>query len=100
MREFEERGEQMGQRSMVKDAFRFAEELGIELNIEHFLTVKTELRNCQVERLEKEVRNQRWQGSLVTATLQDEKVSGSGCFWWLTEWKSSPTHKITGMFEL
>ena len=34
MREFEERGEQMGQRSIVKDAFRFAEELGIELNRE------------------------------------------------------------------
>ena len=43
---------------MVKDAFRFAEGLGIELNIEHFRTVKTELRNCQVERLEEEVRNQ------------------------------------------
>ena len=90
----------MGQRSTVKDAFRFAGELGIELNIEHFRTVKTELRNCQVERLEEEVRNQRWQGSLVTATLQDEKVSGSACFWWLTEWKSSPTHTITRMFEL
>ena len=58
MREFEERGEQMGQRSMVKDAFRFAEELCIELNIKHFRTVKTELRNCQVEKLEEEVRNQ------------------------------------------
>lgn len=100
MRDFEEQGEQMGQRSTVKDAFRFAGELGIELNIEHFRTVKTELRNCQVERLEEEVRNQRWQGSLVTATLQDEKVSGSACFWWLTEWKSSPTHTITRMFEL
>ena len=100
MQEFEERGEQMGQRSMVKDAFRFAKELSIELNIEPFRTVKTELRNCQVERLEEEVRNQRWQGSLVTATLQYEKVSGSGCFWWLTELKSSPTHTITGMFEL
>lgn len=61
MRDFEEQGEQMGQRSTVKDAFRFAGELGIELNIEHFRTVKTELRNCQVERLEEEVRNQRWQ---------------------------------------
>ena len=100
VRAFEERAEEMGRRSMVKDAFRFAEELGIELNLEHSRTVKTELRKCQIERLEEEVGNQRWQGSLVTTRLQDEKLSTSGCFWWLTEWKSCPTHTIAGMFEL
>ena len=89
VREFEERAEEMGRRSMVKDAFRFAEE-----------QAKTELRKCQIERLEEEVGNQRWQGSLVTTKLQDEKLSASGCFWWLTEWKSCPTHTIAGMFEL
>ena len=47
VREFEERAEEMGRRSMVKDVFRFAEELGIELNLEHPRTVKTELRKCQ-----------------------------------------------------
>ena len=51
---------------MVKDVFSFAEELGIELNFEHPRTVKTELRNCQVENVEEEVRSQRWRGSLVT----------------------------------
>ena len=70
---------------MVKDAFRFAEELGIELNLEHPLTAKAELRTCQVKRLEEEVGNQRWQESLITNRLQDEKLSTSGCFWWLTE---------------
>ena len=100
VREFEERAEEMGRRSMVKAAFRFAEELGIELNLEHPRTVKTELRKCQIERLEEEVGNQQWQGSLVTTRLQDEKLSTSGCFWWLTEWKSCPTHTIAGMFEL
>ena len=58
------------------------------------------MRKCQVQRPEEEVRNQRWQGSLVTTRLQDEKLSASGCFWWLTEWKSCPTHKIAGKFEL
>ena len=100
VREFEERAEEMGRRSMVKDAFRFAEELSIELNLGHSRTVKTELRKCQVERVEEEVANQRWQGSLVTTRLQDEKLSASGCFWWLTEWKACPTHTIAGMFEL
>ena len=35
-----------------------------------------------------EVRNQRWRGSLVTTRLKDEKLTASGWFWWLTEWKS------------
>ena len=51
---------------MVKEKFRFAKEHGIELNLKHPRTVKTELRKCKVERLEEKVRNQRWQGSLVT----------------------------------
>ena len=59
---------------MVKDVFSFAEELGIELNFEHPRTVKTELRNCQVENVEEEVRSQRWRGSLVTARLQGPVV--------------------------
>ena len=41
---------------------------------EHPPTVKKELRKCQVERLEKEVTNQKWQGSLVTIRLQDEAL--------------------------
>ena len=48
VREFEERAEEMGRRSVVKEAFRFVEELGVELNLEHPCTVKTELRKCQV----------------------------------------------------
>ena len=27
-------------------------------------------------------------------------LSASGCFWWLTEWKSCPTHTTVGKFEL
>jgi len=84
VREFAERAEEMGRRSMVKEAFRFAEELGLELDLEHPRSVKTEVRKCQDEKVVEEVRNQRWQGSLVTFRLQDEKLSAEGCFWWLT----------------
>ena len=42
----------MGRRPMVRQAFRFGEELYVELNFEHFRTVKKEVRKCQVERLE------------------------------------------------
>ena len=98
VREFEERAEEMGRRSMVKEAFRFAEELGLELDLEHPRSVKTEVRKCQDEKLEEEVRNHRWQGSLVTSRLQDEKLSAEGCFWWLTEWKTCPTYAIACIF--
>ena len=100
VREFEERAEEMERRSMVKEAFIFAEELGLELDLEHPRSVKTEVQKCQDEKLEKEVRNQRWQGSLVTARLQNEKLSAEGCFWWLTEWNTCPTYTVAGIFEL
>ena len=35
VREFEERAEEMGRRSVVKEASEFAEELGVELHLEH-----------------------------------------------------------------
>ena len=52
------RAEEMGRRCMIKDAFRFAEELGIEFYLKHPSTVNTRLRKCQVERLEEEIRKQ------------------------------------------
>ena len=100
VREFEERAEEMGRRSMVTEAFSFAEELDLELDLEHPRSVKTEVRKCQDGRVEEEVRNQRWQGSLVTSRLQDEKLSAEGYFWWLTEWKTCPTYTVAGIFEL
>ena len=60
VREFEERVEEMGRRSMVKEAFRFVEELDLELDLEHPRSVKTEVRKCQDEKVEEEVRNQQW----------------------------------------
>ena len=89
-----------GRTSMAKEAFKFAEEFGLELklDLQHPRSVKTEVRKCQDEKVEEEVRNQRWQGSLVTSRLQDEKLSAEGCFWWLTEWKTCPTYAIAGIF--
>ena len=60
VREFQERAEEMKRRSVVKEAFRLAEELGVELNLEQPRKVKSELRKCRVEKLEEEVRSQRW----------------------------------------
>ena len=68
----------------------------VSSDLQHSRSFKTEVRKCQDEKLEKEVRNQRWQGSLVTARLQDEKLSAEECFWWLTEWNTCPTYTIAG----
>ena len=46
---------------MVKQAFRLAEELGVEFDLQQPRSVMTELRKCQVERLVDELRNQRRQ---------------------------------------
>ena len=80
---------------MIKDASRLTEEQGFELNFEHPKTDKAKLRKCQVKRPEEEVGNQRCQRSLITTRLQDEKLSTSGCFWWLKKWESCPKHTIT-----
>ena len=95
MREFEGRAEEMGRRSMVKEALRFAEELGVELNLEHLRIVKTELRKCQVERLEED-RNQRRRGSLVIARFIARLIASSKewMLWWLTECKSCPNDQL------
>lgn len=74
------KSEENGTAVHVKEAVRFAEELCVELNLEHPRTVKKKLRKCQVDRLEKEVTNQRCQGSLLTTKLQDEMLKASGCF--------------------
>ena len=98
VREFEERGEELGWRSMVKEAFRFAEELGLELDLE--LPLFGQDGSAENSRREGRGRTEEpaLQGSLVTSRLQDEKLSAEGCFWWLTEWTTCPTYTITGIF--
>ena len=36
----------------------------------------------------------------MTARLEDEGLGADGCFWWLTEWKKSPSQTIAGLVEL
>ena len=48
VREFEERAEQEGRRSVVKEAIKFAEELSVNLDLEDPKPVKKEVRRCQV----------------------------------------------------
>ena len=56
---FEEQAARMGRRSISKEAAKCLEELGLELDLERAQKIKSEVRKCQVEKLEYEVRNQR-----------------------------------------
>ena len=42
--------------------------------------IRTEVQDCQIEKLEDEVRNQQWRGRLVTIRLEDESLSSNECF--------------------
>ena len=96
VREFKEQAARTGRRSIFKEAAKCAEEFGLEL--EHVQKMKTEVRKCQIEKLKNEIRNQQWQGRLVTTRLQDESLSADGFFWWLTGWKNCPSHTIAGEY--
>ena len=100
VREFEEQAARTGRRSIFKEVAKCVEKFGLELELEHAQKIKTEVRKFQIEKLEDEITNQQWQERLVTTSLGDESLSADWCFWWLTEWKNSPSHIIAGLFEL
>ena len=80
VREFEERAELLGHSSLVKDAAKFAEDLGVNLHLNHpdpagamsngrtisSYRVKEVLKECVEEKMEKEVLGLEWQGKLLT----------------------------------
>ena len=58
--------------------------------------VKNLLKRHRESRVREEVREQRWQGKLVTERERDEELSAERCFWWLSDWRTCPTHTIAG----
>ena len=46
------------------------------------------------------VEEQKWQGKLITARKEDGDLNTEQCLWWLSEWRTCPTHTIAGMFEI
>ena len=88
VRQFEEKGEKKGRRSLVRDAQTYAEELGMKLELQYPLSsgstdegesiegkkigpwVKEVVLNKRCEN----IRKQRWQGKLVTARWEDEDL--------------------------
>ena len=114
VREFEERAESLGHSSLVKDAAKFAEDLGVNLHLNHpdpvgamsnggiipSYRAKEVLKECVEKKLEKEVRGLEWQGNLLTERKSDLQLYENECFIWLNKWRSCPSHTIAGVFEL
>ena len=113
VREFEEKCERAGRRSLVKDAKKFALEMDITLDLaypdpkalqtdsgekSHVKGVGRTLRAREEERSMREVREQRWHGKLFGERWNDNKVID--CFTWLSKWKSAPVHTVAGIYEL
>ena len=115
VREFEERAETLGHSLLVKEAARYAEEMGLQLQLEYpnptcikhdsgeVITAEklnAELRRCLEQKAWEAVQKQKWQGKLISARSKNESLNFDGCFWWLSGWKQCPTHTVAGMFEL
>ena len=99
---------------MTKEAGKYAEEYGLQLQLNYPDPVcvteegelvprdklKTRLRKLQESKLEGVVEEQKWQGKLITAGKEDGDLNTEQCFWRLGEWRTCPTHTIVGMFEI
>ena len=114
VREFEERVELLGHSSLVKDAAKFAEDLGVNLHLNHpdsvgamsnggiipSYRVKEVLKECVEKKFKKEARGLEWQGKLLTERKSDLQLCKNVCFSWLNKWRSCPSYTIAGVFEL
>ena len=113
VRQFEEKARRTGRHSLIGDAQRFAEELGMKLELRcpdpSGTTEQGEVivgrkigvwakKAVQSERFE-DTKEKKWQGKLMTVRWEDEKLDGE-CFSWMTEWRAAPTHTIAGIMEL
>ncbi|PFX18166.1 Tyrosine-protein kinase receptor Tie-1 [Stylophora pistillata] len=107
VREFEEQAETKGYQSMTKEAEKYAEEYGLQLQLNYpdpevvfGDKLKTRLRKLREARMERVVEEQKWQGKLITARKEDGDLNTEQCFWWPSKWRNGPTHTIAGMFEI
>ena len=113
VRQFEEKARRTGRHSLIGDAQRFAEELGMKLELRcpdpSGTTEQGEViegrkigvcakKAVQSKRFE-DTKEKKWQGKLMMVRWEDEKLDGE-CFSWMTEWRAAPTHTIAGKMEL
>ena len=104
-----------GRQSLTANAVKYAKEFGfdLDLTILKLLSKDTktgeeialnkisgELKKAITDKLQEEVRNQKWQGETTTARWEDEDQGLKECYMWLKEWKAAPTHTVAKIGEL
>ena len=108
VRDFEERAVDQGHQSLVKEATKYANEVGISVHISHphptssnnmaeevlGQKVKKQLKTAVEDQLRDKIRGKKWQGKFLRPKWDDEKLNQTGCFVWLKEWKHAPSHTI------
>ena len=56
--------------------------------------------NGKLKSRKRDGKEKRWQGKLLAARWEEDKLNQRGCFAWLKNWDTIPTHTIAGMLEL
>ena len=96
---------------MVKEAQEFAEELRMDLKLQHRDPTDQTAAGERIETpkigdwIKKEVQSNRykeikkgkWQGKLITGWWQDDKLYGECFFSWMSEWKTASAYTVAGI---
>ena len=111
VRQFDEKCERNGRRSIVKDAKKYAEEMGLELSLSPGAVGTTTESNEDIssEKVGKvmqysmnakrmdTIKDQKWQGKLIQTRWIDTDLVD--CFSCLYRWQLAPTNTLAGLFE-
>ena len=115
---FQQVKEGKGRRSILKDARKYAIDLGLDLELgdEPTLSLKTPegrsyiasdlsgakkvLARGRMVKSTSEIKESTWQGNIVSHRLNDSSLELQECFSWSTKWRSAPTHTICGINEI
>ena len=114
VRQFEEQSTRTSHQSLLKDAIKYADELGIALNLTYpnptclnkdhdkeipSKQISSSIKGRNRQHLKDTMEAEKWQGKLLTERWKDDNISDK-CFEWLKNWNSCPSHVIAGMHEL
>ena len=112
VREFEEKATRTARRSLIKDAKKYAQGMGLELTQEYpepkghadgedVCGTKIGAWGKAAQRRKKceTIKEEKWQGKFMVQRWNDEDLDRE-CFSWSSKWRTAPTHTIAGIQEL
>ena len=118
VRQFQEIKEKKGRRSILKDARKYAMDMGLDLEMgddpklsmrtgegrtyvaTNVQDTKKVLARKRVARVKQEIKQRIWQGNILAHRLEDKTLELSDCFNWSVNWKSAPTYTICAINEI